>query len=86
MASCWIPQLLALEVSTTTRQAQGDSRSSAADPRERSYARYYNGVRTHLSLAKDSPVCTENSDPDVMVMKRFRNLSCNPIRRRSGSA
>ena len=34
MASCWIPQLLALEVSTTTRQAQGDSRSSAADPRD----------------------------------------------------
>src|SRR4051794_20612162 len=34
MASCWIPQLLALEVSTTTRQAQGASRSSAADPRD----------------------------------------------------
>src|SRR4051812_35585289 len=28
MASYWIPQLLALEVSTTTRQAQGASRSS----------------------------------------------------------
>ena len=34
MASCWIPQLLALEVSTATRQAQGASRSSAADPRD----------------------------------------------------
>src|SRR4051812_14889014 len=34
MASCWIPHLLALEVSTTTRQAQGASRSSAADPRD----------------------------------------------------
>ena len=32
MASCWIPRLLALEVSTATRQAQGASRSSAADP------------------------------------------------------
>src|SRR6478672_8135302 len=32
MASCWIPHLLALEVSTTTRQAQGGPRSSAADP------------------------------------------------------
>jgi hypothetical protein len=32
MASCWIPLLLALEVSTATRQAQGASRSSAADP------------------------------------------------------
>src|SRR3954452_20362671 len=34
MASYWIPHLLALEVSTTTRQAQGASRSSAADPRD----------------------------------------------------
>ena len=34
MASRWIPLLLALEVSTTTRQAQGGPRSSAADPRD----------------------------------------------------
>ena len=34
MASCWIPLLLALEVATTTRQAQGGPRSSAADPRD----------------------------------------------------
>src|SRR6476646_10410978 len=34
MASCWIPHLLALEVSTTTRQAQGGPRSSAADLRD----------------------------------------------------
>src|SRR3954452_25095634 len=34
MASGWFPHLLALEVSTTTRQAQGASRSSAADPRD----------------------------------------------------
>src|SRR3954470_10301473 len=34
MTSCWIPHLLALEVSTATRQAQGASRSSAADLRD----------------------------------------------------
>src|SRR4051794_3568623 len=34
MASCWIPHLLALEVSTRTRQAQAGPRNSAADPRD----------------------------------------------------
>src|SRR3954447_10489071 len=34
MISCWIPHLLAQEVSTATRQAQGASRSSAADLRD----------------------------------------------------
>src|SRR3954468_1641158 len=34
MASCWGPHLLALEVWTTTRQAQGGPRSSAADARD----------------------------------------------------
>src|SRR3954471_4090704 len=36
MASCWIPHLLALEVSTTTRQTSSGARSPAIDPRDES--------------------------------------------------
>lgn len=39
----------------------------------KSYADYYNCVRTHRSLNKDAPVsrpvCTENLNPDVVMVK-----------------
>ena len=52
MGSCWIPRLLALEVSTATRQAQGAPRSSAADPRDQPGKSPLGAPRIHAELLK----------------------------------
>jgi len=41
-----------------------------------SYTAYYNEVRTHLALDKDTPVCTENQRADGSRTNAAR--SCNP--------
>jgi hypothetical protein len=38
-----------------------------------SYARYYNDIRTHRSLDKDAPVCTENLSSGVVVVKSAKD-------------
>src|SRR5690242_19556245 len=52
MASCRILDLPALEVSTATRQAQGASRSSAADPRDEPANPLWGAPRIHGELLK----------------------------------
>src|SRR4051794_38810388 len=86
MASCRIPQLLALEVSTATRQAQGASRSSAADPRDRLANPLWGAPRIHGELLKlgidvgQTSVCQVHGPTPAPTLAGLENVPPEPCR------
>src|SRR4051794_31739477 len=90
MASYWIPHLLALEVSTTTRQAQGASRSSAADPRDDPGNPLWGAPRIHGELLKLGIAVGQTSVAKYMARHRrppsqgWRTFLLNHVDRPNG--